>query len=206
VLTGLELPRLLEPLRKAGLDELAQANLLRLVNSWFPPRYDEVFLDEHGKPAEPELIARCRPEYDNRKDKNLSAERSAVLPDLLGPRKWANMCTRVRDDALESVRQLPDFQEHQELAVRLAREHFHLQKSRLQARTGQTAETAQALKQEQKVEQSLLHLVEDVLRSPGRRLDAIGVYVLSEKPVIEELEEEKPALVKPAKARKKSKR
>src|SRR5262249_18537198 len=145
-------------------------------------------------------MARCRHEYDNRRDLNLSAERSLVLLELLGPRKWVNICKHVRDEALQRVPQLPDFRAGQEQALRSAREHFQLLKSRLQARAGQTAEAAQALKKEQKTEESVLHLVEDVLRSPRRRLDAIGLYVLCEKPVID-VENDKPANVESAKPR-----
>ncbi|MFL5339685.1 MAG: protein DpdE, partial [Gemmataceae bacterium] len=131
VLTGLELPRLLEPLRKAGYDELSQASLLRLVSAWFPPRYDEIFLDERGETADAELADFCTDEYA-RDDMNLDAEKSPVILELLGSRKWPGICRKVRDEALERVPKLPEFVAGQQAAVRSARDHFQMVQSRLQ--------------------------------------------------------------------------
>jgi ATP-dependent helicase HepA len=184
VLTGLELPRLAGALKKSGYDELSQACLLRLVSGWFPPRYDEIYLDERGQPADAELADFCTDEYD-RDDINLDAEKSPVILELLGARKWPGICKRVREEALERVAQLPEFKAEQQAALRAARDHFQMVQSRLQARAGQTAETAQSIKQAQKAEKVLHQLVQEIVEAPLRRIDALGLYVLSEEPVVE---------------------
>ncbi len=119
---------------------------------------------------------------------NLDAEKAPVILELLGARKWPNICRRVRDEALEQVPKLPDFQADQQMALRSAHDHFQMVQSRLRTRAGQTIETAQSLKRALKIEKGLHELVQEIVESPLRRIDALGLYVLSEEPVVEEPE------------------
>ena len=61
-------------------------------------------------------------------------------------------------------------------------------KSRLQVRADEKIESARSIKHAQKTEKSLHQLVQEIVESPLRRIDAIGLYVLSEEPVVEEPE------------------
>ncbi len=182
VLTGLELPQLTESLDAAGYDDLARANLLRLVGSWFQARYDEVFLDELGAAAPDQHADYCREEnYDSDIDQNLSDDGSAILVQLFGADTWPALCRRARDAALAAVTRSAPFVADQAQALARAGEHFRVVRARLRARAGaaESAETiTAALAHEDRLEAAVLELI----RAPLRTCDAIGFYVLSDAP------------------------
>lgn len=179
VLTGLELKHLAERLSAAGYDELARANLLRLVGSWFPARYDEVFLDERGEAASTRHADYCRENYDNEIDKNLSDDDSAVLTRLLGAEMWPVLCRRARDAALEAVTQTEEFHHERDRALAQAADHFRTVRARLRARAG-TAESAAEIHSALAAEDRLEAAVLELIRAPLRTCDSIGFYLLSE--------------------------
>jgi hypothetical protein len=168
-------------LRQERYDAVSAAALLRLVASWLPPRLDEVFLDETGAAANEALIAWCRQEkYDNETDVSLAAERSAALVRLFGKSNWETACLRVGEKALAAVEALPEVVHEQRAALVGAQRHFAMMEARVRLRAG-TMERSEALDAALQAERCLVKFVEEILQRPWRRIDAIGLYVLSQE-------------------------
>ncbi len=180
VLSGLELPRLVEHLGQTDLDQASRASLLRLVSGWFPPRLDEVFLDDTGGDADPELIRLCHSRYTSAEDKNLSGRDARILPALLGQNVWPRLCRSSAEESLNAVRRSPAFTEELRRATDAALEHFRTALVRLQVRGERATETPGALERAIRQEKALQELVFDLIQTPLLRIDALGVYVLSD--------------------------
>jgi ATP-dependent helicase HepA len=180
VITGLELPRLVEHLGQTDLDQPGQAALLRLVSGWFPPRIDEVFLDESGQEADTELVRLCRGRYGDAEDENLSGRDAGVLSSLVGAPVWPRLCRESAGESLNAVRRSQAFTEDLRRAAHAAAEHFRTTLARLQVRSERAAETQAAVKRAICQEEALRELVLELVANPLSRIDALGVYVLSD--------------------------
>lgn len=180
VLSGLELPRLDRHLDSTGLDNLGRASLLRLVNSWFPPRLDDVLLNESGGPVDADLQAICRNPYREDVDAGLTGPRAKVLADLVGASAWPEICRRMAKQAEAAVRNCVTFQQDRQQAAEAATEHFRTTLARLGLRRGRAAESDAALGRALRAEERLRDLVLGLIAEPCLRIDSMGVYVLSD--------------------------
>jgi ATP-dependent helicase HepA len=180
VLSGLELPRLVEHLGQTDLDQPGRAALLRLVSGWFPSRLDEVFLDETGAEAEPELVRLCQERYSDADDINLSGRQARILPSLLGAPIWPRVCRESAGESLKAIKHSRAFAEDLHRAVDAAVEHFRTTLARLQVRSERATEMPAALDRAMLQEKVLQELVLELVANPLLRIDALGVYMLSD--------------------------
>ena len=181
-LTGLELPLLEQAMKDADYDELSQAALLRLVNSWLPPRIDEIHLNEDGHPVPTELQNWCKDVYDSDVDLNLGGYRSIALLDHFGESQWVDICQHVRDSSLNLLAELPSLKQEQSEVERQATNHFQMVRSRMESRHRANLESELSLQQDLERLELLQNLVVEIIRNPRRRIDAIGLYLLSGAP------------------------
>jgi len=181
LLSALELPKLDRYLEATNLDALGRGALLRLVNSWFPPRLDEAFLDESGGAVGDDLKALCQKPYRDGMDVGLTASRAKILADIAGGSAWPELCGLIGRAAEICIRNGLAFRQDQERAIESATEHFRVSVARLNLRRGRAAESEDALRRAITQEQSLRDLVVALVSTPSVRSDSVGVYVLSDR-------------------------
>jgi ATP-dependent helicase HepA len=180
--TILEIDTIHDRLDEVGWDEVSRGSLLRLIESWQPQRFYEVFLDADGSPAEPRFMKACMPSYAAGHDINLGGKRAHVLVDLTGPSAWREMCESAARSAHRQVLSDPSFLTATSQARRAAGEYFEMVLARLRERGRLRAEDATAVAKLIAEQDLLRQLVDSVLAKPCIKIDSIGVYVLSERP------------------------
>jgi ATP-dependent helicase HepA len=183
LISALELPKLGRHLEATTFDTLGRCALHRLVNSWFSPRLDEIFLDESGKPVDEDLAVLCQRPYRDGVDIGLTGPRAEILADIAGRSAWPDLCGRIAEAADLCIRHSQSFRQDQERAIESASEHFRISVARLNVRRGRGAESEAARRRAVTQEDNLRDLVVGLISAPSVRIDSVGVYVLSDRPV-----------------------
>jgi ATP-dependent helicase HepA len=178
-----EIDTVRDRLDEVGWDEVSRGSLLRLIESWQPQRFYEVFLDADGSPAEKRFMETCLPPYTAGHDINLGGQRAHVLVDLTGYAAWRELCELVARCAYTQVRNDPASLAANSEARRAAGEYFEIVLARLRERGRLYVDDAAAVAK--LIDEQILfrQLVDSVLAKPSVKIDSIGVYVLSERPV-----------------------
>jgi ATP-dependent helicase HepA len=174
----------LEALRKelAGLrlPPGREPELLRLADLFFPPRVEVLFLQENLEPVRDvslrELLRRA---YDkDAGDVNLgNPGRAGVLDQHIGAVRWANLCRSLREAAMQIIEASPAHQDscrqaEQDLGAYFTRRREQLALALQHA--GRAARNAQLA-----VEETIQTALEQVVRRPAIRPDAVGVILLA---------------------------
>jgi ATP-dependent helicase HepA len=179
----LEIDTVRDRLDEVGWDEVSRGSLLRLIESWQPQRFYEVFLDADGFPAERKFMEACLPPYVAGRDINLGGKRARVLVDLTGSSAWRELCELVSRSAPSQVLGDPAFLTATSEARRTAGEYFEVGLARLRESGRMRADDGGAGAKAIAEQVLLRQLVDSVLAKPCIKIDSIGVYVLSERPV-----------------------
>ncbi len=163
-------------------DTIRRGSLLRLVRGWFPEFIAELWLDEHGDPANEKLIEPCKQPYHYKIDRNLGKERAQQVREKFGEKEWRKSCEGSAKKAVASVMKGDVLTTARTKAQHAASAHFALLRARLKARQQAGIDSAAQAMSEGKTLADLEELVGGILSNPVIRLDTLGAYVLGEKP------------------------
>lgn len=170
-LAGLPLPPGREP------------ELLRLADLFFPPRVEVLFLQENLEPVrDVSLRELLRRDYDkDAGDVNLgNPDLAGVLDQHIGAGRWANLCRSLREAAVWLIEDDPAHrdacrQAEQDLDAFFTRRREQLALALQHAdRAARDAQLA--------VEQAIQTALEQAVRRPAIRPDAVGVILLAGGP------------------------
>jgi ATP-dependent helicase HepA len=164
-------------------DSSSRASLLRLVNAWAALHRHDVFLDTDGRECSTLLVRLCTVPYDNRQDINLGGPRAHVLTELVGEADWKPLCQSVAEAGVEHFRRDRATVRRSTEAQGQADEYFETMAARIRNRRDRAQEEEEQAEVQLVSLQSVGALVRRIVAAPRLVIDAIGVYVLSERPV-----------------------
>ncbi len=119
----------------------------------------------------------------SRRDFNLNVRRWRSLPaDIKSTwmRDWASLCERQREKAIESVKALPEYQKHLDLALQACHREQRLRRSQGEARASRLVGAAQDQElAELRQAEAMYAALEDAIRHPRLDLDVVGAVFLA---------------------------
>ncbi len=181
-----------------GYEHVTEEAVRLRADGLFPPLMKTVWVDAEGKGVdeETEAFELLSLPYDSDgvkrfgRDYNLNPERWEQIAELFEADEWEGLCRRVRRKAEDALAEEIDLEErsqrYAQQAVRRAQETI----DRLRTRVGGGgADVSQSREVEQlELEEALVSALEEGIREPRIRLDAIGAIVLSTVDPFEEEE------------------
>ncbi|BBM87125.1 protein DpdE [Candidatus Uabimicrobium amorphum] len=162
-------------------DDIARGGLLRMIKGWFNEYLYELFLDVEGEIAKLDLIEICKKPYKAPPDINMGKEKATYLKNWFGEERWKLLCQEITEKALKKTSTSDKLKTTSSKALLSAEEYFTINKARLIARSQSGIDSNLAIDSDICKLYSLHSLVSQVLKNPNISVDAIGVYVLSEK-------------------------
>jgi ATP-dependent helicase HepA len=161
--------------------------LRRVADGIMEPSFVRIWLDDQLRQvAEPkaELLEpyRNKPGDDGGRDFNLNPDRweQMKLQELFIDEHWASLCGKARAVAEENLRQMSSYREHVATALGRMCDLHQLKQGQMEARIARLRGAARAAEQQEFARQQALDMrLEDAVRAPVVRLDAIGAMFLS---------------------------
>ena len=167
---------------------LSPQSIRRQADQLFPPIIQTIWLGEDLKLIPAKSLAPFAEPYDkgqggpNGRDYNINHERWETLSKHYPPAKWEDLCAKARKAAEVILR---DHLQLKELTKTKADQAARFAAIRLAQQESRIAHLAPALRKEEKVQlkldEALAEAVEEGIRKPAVRLDAIGAVFVSKK-------------------------
>lgn len=196
---GFRVCYLVEAAPTAAIDLLGVADssavaraLQRRADALFPPMYETLYIDSHMRPVvDDTIITLLEERYSDTgvregRDYNL-ASRPEDLRSVMTPGALHQLCTGVRAQSEEILRQSHDFTDRVQQARVRGRNTIASRIARMEARqralmreNGGSSGPDETMAKDIAIENALITAVE----APRVRLDAIGLYVLSGSPPV----------------------
>jgi ATP-dependent helicase HepA len=164
----------------------AQA-ISRKASTFLPPLAIRVWVRGNGE-IEPNPTDLLTSEYSDRwkgsrRDFNLNVSRWRSLPaDIKSTwmRDWVSLCERQREKAIESVKALPEYQKHLDLALQACHREQRLRRSQGEARVSRLFGAAQEQElADLRQAEAMYAALEDAIRHPRLELDVVGAVFLA---------------------------
>ena len=170
----------------AGYDHITEEAVRLRADGLFPPLMQTVWVDDEGRPVTHEAtLEMLELPYDQEgtkrfgRDYNLNSERWEKIAKLFDEGEWESLCHSVRDAATDVLADQVDLRERCDRRADQAVKRAQTTIDRLRTRLAQSGVDSREVDQLE-LEEALITALEEGIRQPAIRLDAIGAIFLSQ--------------------------
>ncbi|MCY6493400.1 protein DpdE [Leptolyngbya sp. GGD] len=186
-----------EVFQRYGWERANRLALRRRMDAIFPPMVETIFLDVRMNSVNDQNLLEIlqRPYSKKRRpthDYSLSKGRLHILDEFVSRDDWANLCREARKQSATLLRQHPDFYDRCQHYAAQAERQLGDRLDQLQLRLERQSQIGNnlSLAQEVEIERALKQILVDGIQQPHIRLDSVGFYIVSGRPLSQEAEEE----------------